>query len=263
MRRRLTAVAIEAWLPVALVATWWFASANSTSIYFPPLQTVLERFQELWLFERVPTDVAFSLTNLGLGLGAGLVAALAAGVAFGLMPPVHTALTPVFEFMRATPIVALLPLIVAMFGLGVTSKVVIIALGAFWPTFLNTVDGVRAVDPLVRDVARTYRLSAATLVTRVMLPNAAPQIMVGVRTSVSVAVVIMVGSELFGSSEGIGYFILQSQRSYAIVDMWAGLILLGLLGYALNLLSAGVERLVLSWHEGRRTGSTTVAAGGA
>lgn len=261
MTRRLTSMVVEAWLPVALVTTWWFVSANSTSIYFPPLQKILERFQELWLFERVPTDVAFSLTNLGLGLVVGLVAALGAGLAFGLMPQVHRALTPLFEFMRATPIVALLPLIVAMFGLGVTSKVVIIALGAFWPTFLNTVDGVRAVDPLVRDVARTYRLSAATLVTRVMLPNAAPQIMVGVRTSVSVAVVIMVGSELFGSSEGIGYFILQSQRTYAIADMWAGLILLGLLGYALNLLSAAVERLVLSWHAGRRAGSTTIAAG--
>lgn len=263
MRRRLAAILIEAWLPIVLVTTWWFATENSTSIYFPPLRTILERFQDLWLFERVPTDVAFSLTNLALGLAAGLVAALAAGVVLGLMPRVNTALTPLFEFMRATPIVALLPLLVAMFGLGVTSKVVIIALGAFWPTFLNTVDGVRAVDPLVRDVARTYRLSRATLVTRVMLPNAAPQIMVGVRTSVSVAVVVMVGSELFGSSEGIGYFILQSQRSYAIADMWAGLILLGLLGYVLNLLSAGVERLVLSWHEGRRAGSTTVAAGGA
>lgn len=243
---------VEAWLPVLLVAVWWVGSASSTSLYFPPLSSIVQRFRELWLFDLVPVHLVPSLRNLGIGLLVGVVVALVAGVVVGQLPRVHSALLPLMEFMRATPIIALLPLVFALLGLGMTAKVALIALGAFWPTFLNTVDGVRSVDPEVREVARAYRLSRADVAWRVVLPSAMPQAVVGFRTSVSVAVVVVVGSEMFGASAGIGYFVLQAQRTYAIADMWAGIILLGLLGYVLNLLSAGVERWVLSWHRGQR-----------
>ncbi len=243
---------VEAWLPVVLVAVWWVGSASSTSLYFPPLARIAERFRELWLFEQVPVHLVPSLQNLGWGLLAGVAVAVGAGVVVGRMPRLHSALLPLLEFMRATPILALLPLVFGLLGLGVTSKIALIALGAFWPTFLNTVDGVRSVDPQIREVARAYRLSRTDIAFRVVLPSAMPQVVVGLRTSVSVAVVVVVGSEMFGASNGIGYFVLQAQRTYAIADMWAGIVLLGLLGYLLNLLSAGFERWVLSWHRGQR-----------
>ncbi|MGW0704438.1 ABC transporter permease [Streptomyces sp. NPDC002643] len=243
---------VEAWLPVLLVAVWWIGSASSTSLYFPPLSKIAQRFRELWLFDLVPVHLVPSLENLAMGLIAGVAVAVAAGVVIGRMPRLYSALLPLMEFMRATPIIALLPLVFALLGIGVTSKVALIALGAFWPTFLNTVDGVRSVDPQIREVTRAYRLSPVDVAFRVVLPSAMPQVIVGIRTSVSVAVVVVVGSEMFGASEGIGYFVLQAQRTYAIADMWAGIILLGLLGYVLNLLSAGLERWVLSWHRGQR-----------
>lgn len=252
MTSRLRTVALELWLPVVLLTAWWFGSASSESLYFPPLQVIAERFRELWLFDLLPVHLVPSMLNLAGGLAAGLAAALAVGVVLGLLPRVHEAVSPLLEFMRSMPVLALLPLIVALLGLGVTSKVTIIALGAFWPTLLNTVDGVRSTHPQIREVARTYRLRRRDLVLRVVLPAAMPQILVGVRTSVSIAVVVMVGSELFGATEGIGYFVLQAQRTYAIADMWAGLVLLGLVGYVLNLLSAGVEHWLLSWYRGQR-----------
>jgi sulfonate transport system permease protein len=247
---RLRSVALEAWLPIALLVVWWFASASSTSLYFPPLHDILVRFQELWLFDEIGTHLVPSLTNLALGLVLGLSVALVGGVVLGLMPRTSAALNPVLELARATPVLALLPLLIAFFGIGVTSKVVLIAFGSFWPTLLNTIDGVRAVDPQVRETARTFSVRRSTLIRRIVLPSAGPQIIVGVRTSVSIAVVVMVGSELFGATSGIGYFVLQSQRTYAITDMWAGLLMLGLLGYGLNLLTGVVEHHALRWHRG-------------
>jgi sulfonate transport system permease protein len=259
MIRRARSLALEAWLPIGLLAAWWFASAGSTSLYFPPLRDILVRFRELWLFDEVGTHLVPSLTNLALGLALGLTVALVGGVILGLMPRTSTALHPVLELARATPVLALLPLMIAFLGIGVTSKVVLIAFGSFWPTLLNTIDGVRAVDPQVRETARTFSISRSTLVRRIVLPSASPQIIVGVRTSVSIAVVVMVGSELFGATSGIGYFVLQSQRMYATTDMWAGLLMLGLLGYGLNLLTGIVEHRALRWHRGLHgvPGSTT------
>ncbi|MDQ1106677.1 sulfonate transport system permease protein [Nocardioides zeae] len=250
MSGRLRAVALEAWLPVAVVSAWWFLSANSTSLYFPPLREILARFREVWLFDQAGEHLVPSLTNLAGGLAVGLVAAVSIGLLLGLLPRVYGALRPLVELARATPALALLPLLIAMLGIGSASKIALIAFGAFWPTLVTTIDGVRAVDPQVREMARTYRIGRGDLVRRVVLPSAAPQIIVGARTSVSIAVVVMVGSELFGATSGVGFFVLQAQRTYAITDMWAGLVLLGLLGYAINLATALVERRVLAWHRG-------------
>lgn len=250
MKRHIKAVVVEAWLPIALVSAWWALSANSTSLYFPSLQRIMERFVDLWLAEPFVEHVLPSLRNLGMGLSLGLAAALVLGVMLGLLSRVAAAFNPLLEFMRSTPVLALLPLIVVFLGLGTAAKVAIIALGAFWPTFLNTIDGVRAVDPQIREVAQAFSLKYSTIIGRIVLPSATPQIMVGVRTSVSIAVVVMVGSELFGSTSGIGYFVLQSQRTYAIADMWAGLLMLGVLGYVLNLAASLVERGTLRWYRG-------------
>lgn len=250
MTRRLSGLITESWLAVAVLIVWWFASAQSTSLYFPPLKDILIRFQELWLFEEVGAHLVPSLTNLGLGLGLGLLGALVLGVALGLLPRVFETVSPLLELARATPVLALLPLLIAALGIGSASKIALIAFGAFWPTLLTAIDGVRAVDPQVREMARAFAVRPRDLVRRVILPSAAPQIIVGVRTSVSIAVVVMVGSELFGASAGVGYFVLQSQRTYAVTDMWAGLVLLGLLGYGMNLAMALVEKRVLYWHRG-------------
>lgn len=245
---RIRSIAVEAWLPILLVGVWWFASSNSSSFYFPSLDEIMTRFGDLWLSEAFVVHVVPSLRNFGLGFVLGVTIGILFGLALGSMPHTYRALSPTLEFIRATPAIALIPLTIVLLGTDVVQKVAIIAFACMWPTLLNTVDGVRAVDPLVRDVTRSYRVGVWDSSVRVFLRSATPQIIAGMRTSVAVAVVAMVGSELFASSEGIGYFVLQSQRTYAMTDMWAGLIMLGLLGYGLNLLFALLERRTLRWH---------------
>jgi ABC-type nitrate/sulfonate/bicarbonate transport system permease component len=142
-------------------------------------------------------------------------------------------------------------------GVGNAMKVFIIAFVCLWPVLLNTMDGISGIDRTLLDTSRVYQLSSRDRVLRVMLPAASPQIFAGLRTSLSLALILMVISEMVASTNGIGYFVLQSQRTFAIPEMWSGIVLLGLLGYFLNLLLVIVERRVLRWHRGARSSALT------
>ena len=248
---RLRNLLVEIWLPVLAFAGWWAASANSQSIYFPPLQKIVGRMGEL-LTTRFQSDLGPSLQNFGTGLLIAVVLGIGAGLALGLLPRLYTALQPILEFLRAVPGVAILPVMLFIFGIGPSMKVAVIAFGALWPILLNTVDGIRGVDGLVREVSRSYRLRPADHIFRVLLPAASPQIISGIRLSVSLGVILIVASEYIASTEGIGYVELQSSRLFQMDTMWAALLILGVLGYAVNVLFRFVEHIVLRWHRGAR-----------
>jgi ABC-type nitrate/sulfonate/bicarbonate transport system permease component len=246
--RRVRSVLIEAWLPALLLALWWVASAGSTSLYFPSLSSILKQFQQDWLFQHVASDLVPSLEVLGLGYLLAVLAGLVVGVALGLSARAEQATRPLLELLRAIPGVALLPVFIVLFGLGTEMKVLLIGAGAVWPVLLNTTDGVRSVEPLLLDVARMCRLGRWQRLRRIVLPSAGPQIFAGARTALAIAVIVMVIAETVGGSGGIGYFLLNAERNFAITSMWATIIALGILGYVLNVLFRIVEAMVLRWH---------------
>jgi ABC-type nitrate/sulfonate/bicarbonate transport system permease component len=252
MRSRTVAIALEIAAPVALLVLWGVWSSGSDTYYFPPLTDILSKFADTWLFERVGSDVVPSLVRLALGYGIACIVAVAAGLALGLSRPLRRATDPIVQFLRAIPPPALLPFGILVLGVGTSMKVFIIAFVCLWPVLLNTIDGVAGVDPTLRETARVYDIAPRDRLLRVTLPAAAPQIFAGMRTSLSLALILMVISEMVASSNGIGYFVLQSQRSFAIPEMWSGILLLGILGYVLNAIFLLVERRVLRWHRGAR-----------
>jgi ABC-type nitrate/sulfonate/bicarbonate transport system permease component len=250
--RRIRSVLVEAWLPVVLLALWWWASAGSTALYFPSLSAILRQFQQDWLFRHVGSDLVPSLEVLAMGYLAAVLAGLLLGVALGLSRRADQACRPLLEFLRAIPGVALLPVFVVLFDLGAEMKIVLIATGAVWPVLLNTIDGVRSVEPLLLDMARTFRLSRWQRLRRIVLPSAGPQIFAGARTALAIAVVVLVVGETVGSSGGIGYFLLDAERNFAITSMWGAIVALGVLGYLLNVLFRVVEAVALRWHRLQR-----------
>jgi ABC-type nitrate/sulfonate/bicarbonate transport system permease component len=252
MRRRVLGTALELAVPLAILALWAVLSADSETYYFPPLTDILDTFADTWLFERVGSDVVPSLVRLGLGYGIACVAAVALGLALGLSRPLRRALDPTVQFLRSVPPPALLPFGILVLGVGTSMKVFIIAFVCVWPVLLNTIDGVAGVDTTLRETATVYAVPPRDRLLRVTLPAASPQIFAGMRTSLSLALILMVISEMVASTNGIGYFVLQSQRSFAIPEMWSGILLLGILGYVLNAIFLLVERRVLRWHRGAR-----------
>lgn len=240
----------EIWLPVVLVALWWIVSANSTNTYFPPLQAILERSAELWFWEGTQNDVLPSLRRLAIGYLAACGIGVLAGLLIGSVGWLENASRPYIEFVRSTPGIALMPLVSLMFGLGDEFKIVVIALVCSWPVLLNTIDGVQALEPQLRDVARSYRLSTYDKVRYILLPSAAPQIFAGARTALAIGVIAMTASEMVGVGGGLGFFTLNASTSFDYTGLWSGIIALGVVGYVLNKLFAVVERRLIAWHYG-------------
>lgn len=250
--KRLGAV-LEVLVPLGLLVLWGVWSASSDTFYYPPLTEILETFMDTWVFERVMSDVVPSVLRLGVGYAIAVVVAIAVGIPLGLNATARRAASPIVEFLRAIPPPALLPLAIVVVGVGNLMKVLIIAFVCLWPVLLNTIDGIRGIEPTLNDTARVYGVRGLTRLRLITLPAAAPQIFAGMRTSLSLAVILMVISEMVASTNGIGFFVLQSQREFAIPEMWSGIVLLGILGYVLNVLFVLVERRVLAWHRGAHT----------
>jgi ABC-type nitrate/sulfonate/bicarbonate transport system permease component len=240
----------ELWLPVLLAIVWWVGSAKYHSIYFPSLEIIMEQFRKIWMFDHVFIDIVPSLKHLAWGYGIALGVGIGLGIILGLARKLDDAVWPVLEFARAMPGVALLPLFMILFGIGSTMKIVLIAFGTFWPILLNTIDGIRSVEPLLHDVAASFQLSFWNRLRYIILPAASPQIFAGARVSLSIGIILILVSEMVGADRGIGYFVRSSERSFAIPEMWSGLIALGLLGYLLNSLFRIFEAWALAWHHG-------------
>ncbi|MEU0243173.1 ABC transporter permease subunit [Streptomyces sp. NPDC006235] len=252
MRRALLRLVVAVALPALLVTVWWVASAGSTDVYWPPLRTILEAFPDVWTAQRLRGDVLPSVLRLAGGYALAAVAGVALGTVIGSYRRVRAVCEPVLEFLRAVPPPVLVPVIMLFAGIGDTMKVTVIAAGCVWPVLLNTVEGVRAVDPVMAETARSYGITGAARIRNLVLRSASPQIFAGLRQALSIGIILMVISEMFAASNGLGFTIVQFQRGFAIPDMWTGILVLGLLGFLLSVVFQWVERRVLGWYHGLR-----------
>ena len=235
-------------LPVAILVVWWFASANSTSPFFPPLQLILQTFVDSWLSARGVSDIFPSLARMVIGFLIAVVLGVAIGAVLGRLRVVAYALNPLLQFFRSLPATALIPVAVVLFGIGDAPKIALIAFVSSFPILLNTIDGVRNIDPVLEDVCRSFRLTKMQRFRWVQLHAASPQVISGMRVALSLAFVVMVSAEMLGATNGIGYVTLLAQQGFQIPLMWSGLILLGLLGLLINGVFILVEHRLLRWY---------------
>jgi ABC-type nitrate/sulfonate/bicarbonate transport system permease component len=180
------------------------------------------------------------------------VAGIALGVLVGSSRGLRAALEPVLEFLRAIPPPVLVPIFILIAGIGTTMKVLVIVSGCLWPVLLNSIEGVRARDEVLEDTCRAYGIGGAARLRHLVLPAASPQIVTGMRQALAIGIILMVISEMFAASSGLGFTIVQFQRGFAIPEMWSGILLLGLLGVVLSLVFRLFENRVLAWYYGLR-----------
>ncbi|WP_067482005.1 ABC transporter permease [Actinomadura hibisca] len=257
--RALRGTAGRAWLVVALIAAWELVTRLVKSGDFPPPSTIVAQLRELWfsgpasrafLTDKAVDDFSTSLGHLFAGwLLAGL-AGVVLGTAIGRSATLHALLDPVMQFARAVPPATLLPFFLIVFQLTTTMYVVTIAFGVIWPVLLNTTDGVRTVERLQLETARVFGISPLRRLLVVILPAAAPKIFAGLRVSLSFALILMVLSELTGSTAGLGARLLSAQRDFETEQLWAGIVMLGVLGWLFNGAFMLLERRLLRWHSG-------------
>lgn len=248
MSGRIARVVEQLWLPIGLVVLWFLVSAQSTNPYFPPLSEIIGAFWRRVETGRFFTDFQASLVNLAAGLGLGILIGAVAGILIGRSVRLRVVLSPFLEFCRAVPQVALVPVVIGALGITAGPKIWTIALATLWPVLLNTMDGVRAIDPAVRDMVRAFRIPERVALARVVLPASLPQMAAGIRISLSIGVVIVVVSEIYGAAIGLGYYINQSGSTFDVPSTWAGTLVIGVLGYLLNVVFVIVEKSTLRWY---------------
>ncbi|MDQ4214596.1 ABC transporter permease [Microbacterium capsulatum] len=241
-------IGTEIAVPVVLVALWWIVSAGSTNTFFPPLSAIVGRLGQLLATPAFLGDIGVSVLNLVLSFAIATVVGVLLGCALGLIAWLSWFVEPTIHFFRAIPPVALVPIFVSIIGFGNETRILSISLAALFPILISTIDGVRAGDPTLEMVGRVYRLSRAERVFQLVLPAASPRILSGMQVSLITAFVVMIASEMLGSSTGLGAATLLAQQSFAITDMWAGILVLGVIGYAATALFTLFRRAILRWY---------------
>jgi ABC-type nitrate/sulfonate/bicarbonate transport system permease component len=250
-------IGFAAGLPVLILIAWNALAkkpgeAVGAEKFYPDPVTVGRAFADNWIGPAFTQEVLPSLYRLGIGIMASIVVGIAAGTVIGLLPWLRDLTEPVLEFFRAIPPPALIPIVMLLLGITDAMKIAVIVSGAVWPILLNTIDGVRSTDSVMTETADAFRLTRWERLWFLVLPAASPRIMAGVRTGLSVALILMVISEMFASSSGLGYRIVYFQRNFLIAESWSGIVLLGMTGVLLAVVFGLVERRVLRWYHGMR-----------
>lgn len=244
------------WLLVALLVAWEVLARARPTVFLPPLSQIGQAFADGWLSsdigsgflsDQARTDISTSLGRLLVGWGAAAVIGVAAGVVYGRIRAVERMYSPTVRFFSALPNTALLPIAVQVFGVASGMNVFLIFIGTVWLILINAADGVRGVDAMWLRSARSMRISGFPLYRWVILPAAMPQILTGLRVSLGIGLILMILSELYATTSGIGYQITAAQQSFLYKQMWAALLVVSAIGVILNLVFAAIERRVIRW----------------
>jgi ABC-type nitrate/sulfonate/bicarbonate transport system permease component len=196
----------------------------------------------------IPMQMILSMKRAAAGYLLAAAVFVPLGILMGLFQTIHRALEVIVEMLRPVPPPAVIPVALLFFGIEDEMKVFVIFFSCAWPILLNTIDGVRSIDWVILNTAKTFRLSRSKTIRQIILPAASPQIMTGLRVSLPIMLILVVISEMVGSTDGIGYFILDSQRRFRVAQMYSGMLALAILGYTLNQLFNLLHRRLLSWH---------------
>lgn len=249
--RRLRArdLALAILTPVVLLVLWEVAALTGVldARLFTPPSAIAVRGWEMIVSGELWVHVGATLARLVAGLLIGAVAGVLAGLLMGVWRPLRAALGPTFTALYALPKIAILPLLLLVFGLTETPKVLAVAISVFFVMQINTLAGIVQIDPRILEAARAYRATGFKLFRHVLLPGATPLIITGLRVSAGMAVIVVVAVEFVASNNGLGYLIWNSWQLFQPETMYVGLITVSLIGALVTALVIGLERLLLPW----------------
>jgi ABC-type nitrate/sulfonate/bicarbonate transport system permease component len=236
----------------ALLALWEAVASSGlvSPLSFPRITHIAVVWWKLMLSGELVSEVTSSMWRMFVGYFIGVAIGATLGLLMGYFRIFYNLLEPITEALRPIPSPAYLPIVILFLGIDDEMKVFMIAFASLFPVLLNTYSGVRSVDPIQLQTARTFGLSGFKLLRKIVVPAASPYILTGMRVSLAVALIVMVISEMVAASNGIGYFILSAQRGFKVREMFAGVFTLAMLGYVLNHLFLLIESRVLAWHYG-------------
>jgi NitT/TauT family transport system permease protein len=215
--------------------------------FVPPFSTVAVAWWDLLLNGQLLTAVGASLERSLSGFGLALAIFIPLGLLIGWYRRLGVFLNPLLELCRNTAALALIPVFILTLGIGQVSKIAVILYACAWPVLLNTISGVRSVDPLLVKSARSMGLSSLRLFQKVFLPAALPTIFTGIRLAGATSILVLLAAELQGATNGLGYLINVSETNFQIPDMYAGILTISMIGLIFNFILVRLERHFSTW----------------
>ena len=252
-------IAIRFGLIAFALVVWELALLDRNLFSFKPPSAIAAKIYEVWfsgppsslfMTSAVFNDVLPSVARALGGWALGGVVGIAIGILAGRHAVARGYIDPVVNYLRSIPKAALVPTFLIIFGANDVTRVIAIAASTIWLVLLNTMQGVRSLDPVMRDTGRAFRIPAVKQLTHIVLPAASPKIFAALRVTLSLSLIVMLVSEWILTDSGLGYYLLDRQRNYDVTEMWAAFVLLALIGYGLNTAFLAVERRLMRWHEG-------------
>lgn len=243
--------------PLLLLLIWEAASrlAWVDPRFFPAPSSIATALFALMGSGELLVDLGWTLQRVAIGFCFGAVPAILLGLAMGLSPTLSAMLRPIVLAIYPIPKIALFPLIMLMFGLGETSKWAIVAIAVFFQVFFSTLSGVANIDRIYLDVARNFGASRWQAYRLIAMPAALPFIFTGCQLGIGMALIVVVVAEQFGTKVGLGYLIWRSWQVFEVRDMFAGLMVIALLGYSIQLAMSALEGRIIRWKAHAKTKS--------
>jgi len=240
---------------LVLLAGWELAVRTGTIKFlsFPALSSVIVNG---WEFIRTGTILEVltpSTVRLAFGYGLAVLIGVSVGLLMGVSRTFYNLLEPLTEVLRPMPSAAMVPILILFLGLDNEMKVAVITFASTFPILVNTYAGVRAVDPVQINTARTLGLPRSKVVRLVVLPAASPYIVAGMRISIAVSFVLVIVTEMLTGGGGLGAYILDSQRSFRVADTYVGVLTIGAFGYLINTMFLVVQDALFGWQKASTT----------
>ncbi|MBB3111573.1 NitT/TauT family transport system permease protein [Paenibacillus phyllosphaerae] len=237
-------------IAILLLAAVWEVVPRTGAVevaFLPPLSEVLQAWWNLLVSGELWNHFEASIIRSLSGFGIALVIAIPLGLLIGWYRGLSELLTPVLELFRNTAALALLPVFTLILGIGETSKITLIVFACSWPILLNTISGVKNVDPLLIKSAKSMGLNSFKLFTKVILPASVPTIFTGVRLAGAGSILVLIAAEMVGAKAGLGYLINYAQFNFQTPEMYAGILTISLIGLLFNHGLVALERKFTAW----------------
>lgn len=235
--------------PIFMLLLWEVLSRTGVLDirFFPPPSTIVQTFYDMIANGTMAKHVGVSLYRIFLGFLAGVIPGIIIGLLMGLYSPIRHFIQPIVMALMPIPTLALLPIIIILFGIGDLSKVVTIAGSVFFPVVINTAAGVLNIDKIYLDVAHNYQTNRWNFFFKIALPGALPVMLEGIQMGQAIALLTIVAAEMMGATSGIGYLIWTSYKAFLLPEMYVGLILISFFGYLFSLILRALQNKLLPW----------------
>ena len=235
--------------PIGLLLVWEIAARAGfiDTRFFPAPSSVLALLIEMLKSGELLTHTGMSLQRLAWGAVIGGVPALVLGIVMGLNRTLRALVDPIIAATYPIPKSSILPLALLIFGLGESSKIFMVAIGVFFPVAINATTGVLEINKIYLDVGRNYKADRWSMFWTIALPGALPVIMTGFKLGIGIGLILIAIAEMIGAKSGLGFLIWSAWETFAVEQMYVGLFMIALIGFALTVALNELERIIIPW----------------